>query len=168
MLELSIFTLLSLFLLGGSLTMISQKQTLFSAFGFLVAMLALAGLFALVGSRFLAIAQVMVSVGAVVVLSMLTMLTLNAKEENLPKEPHKFRSMIFSALLVAPITFLIYKALTHLPDYFSTMPTLTSKLIGKELFSSWVLPFEIVSILLLVAMLGAIIIAKEKLKKERR
>ena len=85
MLEISIFTILALFMLAGSIAMISNRQTLFSAFGFLVAMIGLAGMFALLESRFLAIAQIMVSVGAVVVLSMLTILTINSKNENLPR-----------------------------------------------------------------------------------
>ena len=167
MLAISIFSILALFILGGSLVMISSKQTLFAAFGFLVAMIGLAGMFALLDSRFLAIAQIMVSVGAVVVLSMLTILSVNSKEENLPKEPNKYKWMAFSSVLVLPFTLLLYKALSSLYTSFAATEVATSKLVGKLLFSDWVLPFEIVSILLLVGMLGAIVIArKDKEPKE--
>jgi len=166
-LEISIFTILALFMLGGSIAMISNKQTLFSAFGFLVAMIGLAGMFALLDNRFLAIAQIMVSVGAVVVLSMLTILTVNAKNENLPDEPHKYKWILFSSLLVLPFTLLMYKSTSALYQSFSTMEVISSKVLGKLLFSEWVLPFEIVSILLLAAMVGAIVIArKEHMKKD--
>lgn len=161
MLEISIFTILALFMLGGSIAMLVNKQTLFSAFGFLVAMIGLAGMFALLDSRFLALAQIMVSVGAVVVLSMLTILTINAKEENLPQEPNKYKWIIVSSLLVLPITLLIYKSTTALYASFATMEVVSSKVVGKLLFSEWVLPFEIVSILLLSAMVGAIVIARK-------
>jgi len=168
-LEISIFTILATFMLGGSIAMISNKQTLFSAFGFLVAMIGLAGMFALLDSRFLAIAQIMVSVGAVVVLSMLTILTVNAKNENLPDEPHKYKWILFSSFLVLPFTLLMYKSTTALYQSFSSMEAISSKVVGKLLFSEWVLPFEIVSILLLAAMVGAVVIArKERRKKERR
>jgi len=90
-LELTIFTILALFMLGGSLTMISAKQTYISAFGFLVAMLGLAGEFALLDSRFLAIAQIMVSVGAIVILSILTILTINANKDSSPHEPYNLQ-----------------------------------------------------------------------------
>ncbi len=160
MLEISIFTILALFILGGSIAMITNKQTLFSAFGFLVAMIGLAGMFALLDSRFLALAQIMVSVGAVVVLSMLTILTINAKPENLPAEPYKYKWILFSSILVSPITLLIYSSTTMLFQSFSTMETISSKVVGKLLFSDWVLPFEIVSILLITAMVGAIVIAR--------
>ena len=166
MLELIIFSILALFMLGGAITMITSKQTLFSAFGFLITMVGLAGMFALLDSRFLAIAQIMVSIGAVVVLSLLTILTINVRERNLPDEPNKYKWIVFSSLLVAPITFLLYKSLLTLNSNFSDMPTTTSKVVGKLLFSEWVLPFEIVSILLLTAMLGAIIIVKDPHKKE--
>lgn len=161
MLEISIFSILAMFMLGGSIAMISNKQTLFSAFGFLVAMIGLAGMFALLDSRFLALAQIMVSVGAVVVLSMLTILTVNAKDENMPYEPNKFKWIIFSSILVTPFTLLLYKTLASMHKNFSEMEIISSKVIGKLLFSEWVLPFEIVSILLLTAMVGAIVIARK-------
>ena len=168
MLEISIFTILALFMLGGSIAMITNRQTLFSAFGFLVAMIGLAGMFALLDSRFLALAQIMVSVGAVVVLSMLTILTINAKLENLPYEPNKYKWIAVSSLLVLPITILIYKSTTALYQSFGTMDAISSKVVGKLLFSEWVLPFEIVSILLLTAMVGAIVIArKDTMKKDK-
>jgi len=167
-LELTIFSILALFMLGGSLTMISAKQTYISAFGFLVAMLGLAGEFALLDSRFLAVAQIMVSVGAIVILSILTILTINAKEENLPNEPYKFLWIIGTAILIAPFTFLLYNVLTLLPEHFATLEAINSKVVGKLLFSEWVLPFEIVSILLLTAMLGAIVIARDKVKGAKR
>ncbi len=160
MLEISIFVILSLFILGGSLAVIANKQTVFSTFGFLVVMIGFAGMFALLDNRFLALAQIMVSVGAVVVLSMIAVLSVNAQNDNLPDEPNKFKWIIFSSILVLPITYLIYKTLSSLAKDF-TQNGFTSKDIGSELFNSWVLPFEIVSILLLTAMVGAIVIARK-------
>ena len=161
MLEISIFSILALFMLGGSIAMITNKQTIFSAFGFLVTMIALAGMFALLDSRFLALAQIMVSVGAVVVLSMLTILTVNAKEQNLPHEPNKYRWMFFTSLLVLPFTILIYTSMSALYNSFNSSTVITSKVVGKLMFSEWVLPFEIVSILLLTSLVGAIVIARK-------
>ena len=164
-LEISIFSILAMFMLAGSIAMITNKQTVFSAFGFLVAMIGLAGMFALLDSRFLAIAQIMVSVGAVVVLSMLTILTINAKDKSVPLERHKYKWMFFAILLVSPITLLIYKSTSAMYENFASLEVVTSKVVGSLLFSEWVLPFEIVSILLLSAMLGAIVIARKDTKK---
>lgn len=168
MLEISVFSILALFMLIGSIAMIVNKQTVFSAFGFLVAMIALAGMFALLSSQFLAIAQIMVSVGAIVVLSILTILTVNANEKSLPQEPNKYKWIIFTSILVTPFTLLLYKALTTLSEHFSSMETVNSEKIGKALFTEWVLPFEILSILLLSAMVGAIVIARKSKSKKRK
>ena len=164
-LELSIFSILAMFMLAGSIAMITNKQTIFSAFGFLVAMIGLAGMFALLDNRFLAIAQIMVSVGAVVVLSMLTILTVNAKDKSLPQERNQYKWMFFAVVLVTPITLLIYKSTSAMYESFASMEVVTSKVVGELLFTGWVLPFEIVSILLLTAMLGAIVIARKDTPK---
>ena len=164
MLENSIFGMLALFLVGGSVAMISFKETIYSAFSFLVAMLALAGMFALLGNSFLFLAQIMVSVGAVVVLTLMVILTINAQDENHPQEPYKFRWILFTTVLVTPIAVLIYKALVTLHLHFEkTKEGYGSlKAMGETLFASWVLPFEAISVLLLAAMVGAIAIGRKE------
>jgi len=159
-LEISLFSILSLFMLGGSIAIITNKQTVFSVFGFLIVMIGFAGMYALLDNRFLALAQIMVSVGAVVVLSMLAVLSVNAKEKNLPNESDKYKWIIFSSILVLPFSYLIYQTLSSYAKSFADAG-FSSKAIGAELFNSWILPFEIVSILLLCAMLGAIVIARK-------
>jgi len=163
-LENSIFAILALFLLAGSMGMIVFTQTLFSGLSFLFAMLALAGMFALLGNSFLFLAQIMVSVGAVVVISLLVIISVNVNGRNLPREPKKIHWIVLSALLVIPFALLMYKSLTHLYRTFAqTEPGYGSlKMMGATLFSDWVLPFEIVSVLLLAAMVGAIIIARKE------
>ncbi len=170
MLENSIFVLLALFLLLGSAGMVGFKQTLFSAISFMLAMLALAGMFALLDNSFLFLAQIMVSVGAVVVLTLLVIVSVNVKEANLPKEPAKFRWMLLSVVLVTPLAAVIYKALTHLHHTWAPMQEGygSLKMMGMTLFNDWVLPFEIVSVLLLAAMVGAIVIARKEKPDDAR
>lgn len=167
MLENSIFAVLALFLLLGSGGMVVFRQTLFSAISFMTAMLALAGMFALLQNSFLFLAQIMVAVGAVVVLTLLVIVSVNIKEENLPEEPVKLRWMLLSALLVSPLSVLIYKALTHMQHTWAkTQEGYGSlRLMGTTLFHDWVLPFEIVSLLLLAAMVGAVVIARKEQAK---
>ncbi len=164
MLENSIFAILSLFLIGGALMVLLSREIVLNAFGFLIAMLAMAGLFALLENSFLFLAQIMISAGAVVVLSLIAVTTINLKRDNLPEEPNKIRWIVISALIVSPISLLIYKTLTMVNRKFQeTVDGYgTLKVIGGELFSSWVLPFEILSVLLLAAMLAAIVIARKE------
>jgi len=162
-LENNIFMVLSLFLVGGSVGMILFKETIFSSFSFLVAMLALAGVFALLNNSFIFLAQIMVSVGAVVVLGLMVILTLNRQDKNLPDESRKFMWILISAILVIPFALLLYKALSSLNLQFEEVDEGygTLKMVGETLFSKWVLPFEAISILLLSAMVGAITIARK-------
>jgi len=147
--------------------MLWSRETIVSAFGFLVAMLAMAGEFALLDNSFLFLAQIMVSVGAVVILSLIVITTINLKDENLPDEPRKLGWMLFSSLMVTPFALLMYRALIHLQQKLDTPKEGygTLKSMGSELFSNWVLPFEIVSVLLLAAMLAAIVIARRETKQ---
>lgn len=168
MLESSIFAILALFLMIGAMMVVWSKESVLSVFGFLVAMLAMAGLFALLDNSFLFLAQIMVSAGAIVVLSLMVVTSINTKEENLPNEPYKLRWILFSTVLVAPFSLLIYKALMTVHRSFAETKEGygTLKTVGETLFSKWVLPFEIVSVLLLAAMLAAIVIARKEIKRE--
>ncbi len=167
MLETSIFAVLALFLLTGAVMLLWSRRTVLSAFGFLIAMLAMAGIFALLGNSFLFLAQIMIAVGAVVVLSLMVIMTINMRDDRLPDEPHKLRWMLLSTLLVAPFSLLMYRSLIHLHRSFvaSGEGYGTLKATGAELFSHWVLPFEIVSVLLLAAMVAAIVIARKEPKQ---
>ena len=164
MLELSIFGILALFMVGGAGAMVWNRQPLFGGFGFLLSMLALAGLFALLQNSFLFLAQIMVSVGAVMVLSLLVILAVNAKKEELPDEPHKLRWMGIAALLTLPFGLLMYRALTTVHDHFLDVKAGYGSLksMGEVLFTDWVLAFELVSVLLLAAMVAAIVIARKE------
>ncbi len=168
MLEDSIFGILALFLMLGAIMAIWSKESVLSVFGFLIATLAMAGLFALLDNSFLFLAQIMVSAGAIVVLSLMVVTTINMREENLPDEPHKLRWVLFGTVLVAPFSLLMYKSLLTVHKSFTQTKEGygTLKTVGETLFSKWVLPFEIISVLLLAAMLAAIVIARKEVTKK--
>ena len=165
MLESIIFGFLALFLILGAISMISFKQSVYSAISFLLVMIAMAGMFALLHQSFLFLAQILVSVGAVVTLSLLIITSVNIKKENLPKHRVSLKSIIFSTILISPIISLVFYAISSLNIKFVEVDKSfgTIEQIGKTLFSSWVLPFEIVSILLLSALVGSIVISKRRL-----
>ncbi len=165
MLESIIFSILALFLVIGAISMISFKQSVYSAISFLLVMIAMAGMFALLHQSFLFLAQILVSVGAVVTLSLMIITSINIKRDNLPKHRVSPKSIFLSSILILPIILVIFKAISSLDIKFvevdSSFGTIQS--ISTTLFSNWVLPFEIVSILLLSALIGSIIISKRRL-----
>ena len=161
----TLFVLLALFLIIGSLAILLGRDPAVYATGFLAVMLSVAGLFGLLQQSFLFLAQVMVSVGAVVVLTLIVILTVNLKEEDLPKEPTRWPWIVAGSLVIAPFGWMLYRALAALsPGHFPKVEESfgTVKAMGAVLFRDWVLPFEILSLLLLAAMVGAIIIGKKE------
>jgi len=162
--ETIIFSLLAFFLVTGASTVVLAKRPSTNAIGFLAVLLAVAGFFALLGQSFLFLAQILVSVGAVVVLTLIVILTVNLKEEQLPKERFKPLWIVVSAVVTAPFGWLLYRTLVSAVHSFSEVEEGygSAKAVGNALFTDWVLPFEILSLLLLAAMIGAIIIGKKE------
>ncbi len=162
----AIFILLCIASIASSMFAVYAKEPINSAFGFLITILSLAGLFALLSASFLFLIQIIVYAGAVLTLILLIIMFLNIKEENLPKEPHKLKYMVLCTVFIIPIDFMVLKAISTLPkgdftvlsDGFGSL-----KRLGEVLYGGWVLPFELISILLIVSLVGAIVFAKRKI-----
>jgi NADH-quinone oxidoreductase subunit J len=162
MIEQGIFWILTLFLVGGSLGMITSRHSVFASANFMLAMIALSGIFALLNQSFLFLAQILVAVGAVITLALLVIVSVNIHQRYTPDEPNMRRWLAGVSLLVLPFFVLLINTAGKMPISFKDVPAEfgTVRGVGATLFSDWVLPFELVSILLLVAMLAAIIISR--------
>jgi NADH-quinone oxidoreductase subunit J len=161
-----IFIILSFFAIASALSMIYAKEPMTSALSFIVTLLALAGLFALFSASFLFLVQIIVYAGAIITLMLLIIMFLNIKEDSLPKEPYKLRNMFISALFILPVDVAVIKAVLTLPK--KDMSVLADgfggvKALGMILYKEWLLPFELISILLIVSLIGAIVFAKRKI-----
>lgn len=132
---------------------------------FLVAtIIGMAGLFVLLQAFFLAAVQVLVYAGAVMVLFLFVIMLLDLKEE----QARRFRlfGIIGSLIAVGPIALLTLKAIVSGPVAGGSAPPAlegSTKLLGRILFTDFILPFEILSLLLLVAMVGVILLSKKDL-----
>lgn len=158
-----LFLTLSLLALGSAGGMIYFHQPINSALSFIVTLLSIAGLFALLGGSFLFLVQIIIYGGAVVALILFIIMFLNIKEENLPSEPHKNRWLLLSILLIFPMgAYLVERVASttfehhHIEDFGNIYA------LGKTLYSQWVLPFEMISILLLIALVGVVVLAKKE------
>ena len=142
--------------------MIYFHQPINSALSFIITLLSIAGLFALLGGSFLFLVQIIIYAGAVITLILFIIMFLNIKEENLPYEPYKGRWILFMSLLIAPFTTVLISRVNTMafsPLHLGNFGTI--KDVGMELFSHWVFPFEMISILLLIALIGVIVLAKK-------
>jgi NADH-quinone oxidoreductase subunit J len=160
-----VFAFLSLTAIGGGLGMIVLAQPIYSAFSLIVSMVAIAGIFALLSSPFLFAVQIIIYAGAIITLLLFVIMFLNIKNENLPQEPNKFNIIIVGAILLVPFNILIIKAFNTLPH--KSMKILSTdfgsvQVFGMELFRSWLIPFELISMLLLSALVGAVVYARKE------
>lgn len=143
----------------------SSRNPVNSAMFLVLTIISMAGLFVLLHAFFLAAVQVLVYAGAVMVLFLFVLMLLDLKEE----ERQKIKSFSFVAGLIAvgAIAAIFVKALlASKPGKDLPAPVVEGGPVqlGKLVFTHYLLPFEIVSVLLLVAMVGVILLTKRDLK----
>lgn len=165
--ELLIFYPLALVSVILALFVVFNKSPIGSAVCLIGMMLGLAGVFILLQAHFLAILQIIVYAGAIMVLFMFVIMLLNLKDDD-TKWKIRERNIFLSSATGVLIVGILYKIIdvttdtkldspASVPENFGTV-----ELVGTSLFTDFVLPFEVASILLLAAMVGAVVLAKSK------
>jgi NADH-quinone oxidoreductase subunit J len=147
---------------GCAISVVAQRNPLYSAISLIGVFLSFAGLYVLLAAPFIAAVQVIVYAGAIMVLVVFVIMLLNVEEEE--RRPIRLRILIPTAVLLAMLlvgeaAFIFYfvgDTGTRLPD---SNTGLTAS-IGTGLFTMYLLPFEITSVLLLMALVGAITLAR--------
>jgi NAD(P)H-quinone oxidoreductase subunit 6 len=160
--QLICFLVLAATLVLGSLGVVLLPNIVYSAFLLGGVFLSVAGLYLLLNASFVAAAQVLVYVGAVNVLILFAIMLVN-KKENLADIPGLAVRKILSGLVCGGLFVLLVRvAFTTpwaLPGPLPVGEEATIR-IGEHLFSDYLLPFELASVLLLMAMIGAIVLAR--------
>jgi len=163
-----IFIALAFFAITGGIAMLVYQNPMFSALGLFITMLSIAGMFALLNATLLFMVQIIVYAGAIMALILFILMFLNIKDEDLPKEPKKYRLIFFGAIIMLPLNILVLKAISNLPTKdLSPINTDFGKIkpVGLELYNNWIVAFELISILLLIALVGSIVLAKRRKSK---
>ena len=160
--QLICFAILSMTLVLGALGVVLLPNIVYSAFLLGGVFLSVAGLYLLLNASFVAAAQVLVYVGAVNVLILFAIMLVN-KKENLAAVPGLPLRRVLSGLVCGGLLALLIRvAFTTpwaLPGPLPVGEEATIR-IGEHLFSDYLLPFELASVLLLMAMIGAIVLAR--------
>jgi len=142
-----------------------SRNPVTSAMFLVLTIISMAGLFVLLHAFFLAAVQVLVYAGAVMVLFLFVIMLLDLKDEE-RRRIKKF-SLVAGLISVGAIVMIFVKSiLAAKPGANLSVPTLEGDpaALGKLLFTQYLLPFEVVSVLLLVAMVGVILLSKKDLK----
>ena len=150
-----------------SILVVALRNPVYSALSLLVMFFHIAGLFVTLHAEFLAAVQIIVYAGAILVLYLFVVMILNVKEDDRYHSQWRIAGFVCVPLLIESIMLLSGGMETANPgnrtpqsgshDAITTDNTLA---IGKILYSTYLFPFEVASLVLLVAMIGAIVIAK--------
>jgi len=149
----------------GALHLLIQRHRIHSALSLIVVMAALAVLYLLLGAEFIAAIQVIVYAGAIMVLFVLVIMLLNAGEEERTNlsQAARYLGLPVAVLLLGAMSWMLFRAgpadgLVQADRFLGqTGP------IGRLLFTDYALPFELTSVLILIAVLGAVVLAKKEL-----
>lgn len=162
--NIAVFILFGLLCLGGALNLLLQRHPINSALSLIVVMSSLAVLYLLLGAEFLALAQIIVYSGAIMVLFVFVIMLLNAGEEERTRGSRTAYLAgipgvlaLFTVLASTFLTLRISFGGTRLGSFLVTTSDLS-----RVLFRNLLLPFEVTSVLILVAILGAVVLARKE------
>ena len=167
-LPLLLFFVFAFIAVVGAILLISAREPIHSALALIVVMVSLALVYVLLGAEFIAAVQIIVYAGAVMVLFVFVIMLLNAGQE----ERTDWSRMAKYAGIPLAVIFLFWIAhwMAHAavgavagyaPGESYVTPSTTADL-SKLLFTSYLLPFEVTSILILIAILGALVLARKE------
>ena len=164
-----VFFLLAGLAIGAGVAMVAQRNPLYSAINLIGVFIALAGMYLTLAAPFIAVVQIIVYAGAIMVLVVFVIMLLNVEEE--VRRPLRLRYLVPAAVVLAAVffaeaAFILYfvNAARVAPPGPAAAVTLSpvgqTASVGAGLFTGYLLPFEITSILLLMALVGAMSLAR--------
>ena len=159
-----LFYSLSALTIISALVVVFSKNPMYSVLSLIVCFFTIAGHYVLLNAQFLAITHVIVYAGAIMVLFLFVVMLLNLNRES---EPHKSPKLKFAAVIsgcMLLLTLLAALKTTELGEFTPPPASLNGMVehVGQRLFTDYLLPFEISSILFLSAMIGAVLLAKRE------
>ena len=166
--ELIVFSILSLLCVVSAANILLQRHPIHSALSLVLTFVGLAGIYIQMHAEFIAVMQIVVYTGAIMVLFVFVIMLLNAKaEERIPDRltSLKYLGIPLVVLLVGMVGLKVFGFLSEEGVQISIPVNVAgnTQAIGKLLYTQYALPFEVTSILLLVAIVGAIVMAKKDL-----
>lgn len=166
-LETILFFSIAVMAIGSAIMMITRRSPITSALFLILNFFTVSGLYLLLKAQFIAIIQVLVYMGAIMVLFLFVIMLLNLQDEKKLEEKFTYKkitAVLLSIFLFCLLGFTIYFGLsgkyTAMSDKAEEIGR--AQFLGTELFTNFSFPFELASFLLLAAIVGAVVLAKKK------
>ncbi len=157
------FYIFAVLAVAGALLMVTRKNPLGAAFSLIVTMVALAGLFAMLLAEFVFILQILVYAGAIMVLVIFTIMLLNLKAEELHETPVSKLQMVVLLLVCGAAAYGFIEVLSQIPAPDAVVDEGFGNVegVGRLLLGTYLYQFEVISVLLLAAIAGVVLLAKK-------
>jgi len=158
----AVFWLSGAMALGGAALAVGLKSIFHNILGFALALVGVAGLFLTLGSDFLAAVLILVYVGALAIAMVYAvMLSYPLDTQPQPRRAAKVLGAAALSLLAAVALFVIVLGADFASSYGLIDPETSARWVGRRLLGDYVLAFELISVLLVVAMIGAVMVARK-------
>jgi len=167
-LEIILFILFASISAVSSVLVITRRNAVISALFLILNFASLAGLYLLLNAQFIAVAQVIIYAGAIMVLFLFVIMLLRPENEKKFMEANpavKTFAMVIAGLIFIQLVYLIFFSNPSSGtngEIASSIQAGTIEQIGRQLYTNYVLPFEAAGFLLLAATIGALVLAKKK------
>ena len=156
-----LFSLVAVFILGGGLGVVATRNVVHAALFLLVSLASVAGAYLMLFAQFLALVQVLIYGGAITIVLLFAIMLTRSRDYPLISDNRQWPLAMLAGLAVFGVllaSFLINKVPTSEPV---AQDLKFVEHLATPLFTDWAVPFEIASLVLLVALIGAIVIARE-------
>lgn len=163
--ELVFFYILSFLILASAIAVIALPNPIHSTLSLIITLTSIAGMFALMEAHFLATVQIIVYAGAIVVLVLFVVMLLNAKNEKISRKPVAIFFSALSAVVLFSIMFPLFNE-----QFGQTRQLLpgdkqiegSASALGNLLYTQFTFPFEVASLLIMAALVGAVMVGKSR------
>lgn len=164
--EMLIFSIFALLALGSSVVVVAHKSPVYSTMSLVLTLFSVAVLFVMLGAPFIGVLQILIYAGAIVVLFLFVIMLLNVSRDDSRVGSQKAQ-LLFSILGAITFGGLVVLALWSVQEAslrpFAESDTIFQlKPLARTMFGEFLLPFEIVGLLLLVAVIGATVVARRR------
>jgi len=166
-LTLILFCILAAVAVGSAFMTIFSKNPIHSAIYLVICFFSIAGHYLLMNAQFLALVHVIVYSGAIMILFLFTVMLMNLNKEDEVHKPRitRWAAVIFFVLMCIVLIAIFIQSKPIVGPYDLTGEDYQSiKVLGKVLLNEYMVPFEFASVLLLVAMIGAVLLSKKEEK----
>jgi NADH-quinone oxidoreductase subunit J len=160
-----LFWLLSVVAIFSALMVITNKNPVYSVLWLIATFFAISGHYILLNAQFLAIVNIIVYAGAIMVLFLFVIMLMNLNKETEPQKNRWLKmagAVAGGCMLLVLVAALKDSSTKHVDTLIYSGNIGLIKNLGKELFTTYVVPFEISSVLFLSAMVGAVVIGKKE------